>query len=131
MSEQEPIETVQRRIRNHIIRYFKMASSADALLEYQRNVPIAYVYAELFCQWQDWFEMATNSIGKEFPDPIYSDDERVAIANFERMWQETIKRAPKNSDIASFVKTAEYERLANVAKESLTVFQRRGFLPDD
>jgi hypothetical protein len=131
MSDQVPIETVQRRIRNHIIRYFEMASSANALLEYQRNVPIAYVYAELFEQWHDWGEIQISSIGKKFPDPIYSDEERVAIANYEQMWQETIKRTPKHSNIASFVRTTEYEKLASVAKESLAVFQKRGFLPDD
>jgi sulfite reductase alpha subunit-like flavoprotein len=38
---------LQQRQRNHLIRYFQLAGDEVALLDYQRNVPIADVLAEL------------------------------------------------------------------------------------
>ena len=131
MSNEESRDLVNRRVRNLVIDYLALVSSARALLEYQRNVPIAHVYAELFEQWRDSVCLDVQSTDEVLPSPTYTDDERSAMVAFEHIWMEVSKDAPPNMALEEFLETALYSKLAAAARQTYEVLLKRGKLPAD
>jgi hypothetical protein len=59
MSNKAPSLTEKQQIfRSNVMQTLRLISSADEQRTYQRNVPIADVPAELFCQWEECFQIS-------------------------------------------------------------------------
>jgi hypothetical protein len=134
MEEHVPQQVVDRRLRNHIIEYLKMASSRDELLEYQRNAPVN-VLNELINQWEDWVYLdlfPKRDVAEEYPSPTYTDEERMAIVAYHKVWKEVADRIPaKIKTLEQFLETPLWPILAEAASKSLAIFQKRGKLAEE
>lgn len=103
-------------IRQNVLDILLLWSSKDKQLEYQKNVPIAQVSAELFCQWADdcyipeagQFELAFTKI------------EREILADFDKKINYISDNTPNDLPfITDFVNTHEWFVLNQLAAETL------------
>jgi hypothetical protein len=111
---------VEQRVRNRLIEYFEWASSFDEQREYQAVAPVA-VAGEVFNQWDDWTgpePVTADSFG-----PVYSCDEVEAMLSYDSVLTRAIDE--------TFQGLAIWEELRQAAADALTVFRRRGTLPED
>ncbi len=83
MAERPPKEVVDTRIRNRIMEYLQLVSSAAQQEDYQRRVPDVNVPTELICSWEDWMPVEEGAQG--FAPPVYSAEEYEAIERYGRM----------------------------------------------
>ena len=105
MRTKEEIE-LGHNIRLGLNEVLKLWASADEQLEYQKNVPIANVSAELFCQWCDDYYNEDNPIMiKEF-----NQMELEALKEFDKAISHVADITPEElPHINEFVKTREWE----------------------
>lgn len=75
----EDLEELSKTIRKNIFELLELWSSKEEQIEYQKNVPIAQVSAELFCQWDDFYhpeteahKLAFSEIESEMIESFYS-----------------------------------------------------------
>lgn len=125
MADRPLKEVVDTRIRNRIMGYLQLVSSAAQQKDYQRRVPDVNVPTELICSWEDW--MPVEKGAQEFAPPVYSAEEREAIDRYGRTWEAVAAATPKDMpSLKEFIGTPEWERLKQTAEEALDVSQRRG-----
>lgn len=112
MNERELIN----RIRQNVIDTLELWSSKESQLDYQRNVPIAQVSAELFCQWSDDnYHPETELFRKAF-----NEKERLLLFEFDKVLNEIGQNASFNLPyITDFIKTREWKVLNHAAIETL------------
>jgi len=89
-------ETISRilldqRVRNRIIEYLETASSYEEQLQYEANVPIANVPAEMIEKWNDQVHLDLF----DYRGPVYSAEEQAAIIRFNDIWNEVIEERPR------------------------------------
>ncbi len=91
-------------------------TSADEQLDYQRNVPIANVSAELFCQWCDDYYNEDNPIMlKEF-----SQIELEAYKEFDKVICDISDQIPEMTPpIEEFINTHEWNIVNKAAMSTL------------
>jgi hypothetical protein len=131
MSESTPSRrVVEQRVRNRIIEYLELAASFEDQLQYQRNVPVAYVPSEVIEQWADWVHTDPRSVDQH-PD-VYSADEIAEMRRFHAVWDVTADAIPKSRPPIEEVQAlSEWSNLRRAAAQAHSVFLRRGKLPDD
>jgi len=116
-SERELTQTMRR----NVLEELHLLASREKQLEYQRNVPIAFVTAELFCMWEecfrpewvkdDWFWMA------------FSSQETQALETLNDVVEVVLSKIDKNPpSIEEFILTAESEELAQTSAIALKSF---------
>ncbi|WP_421810889.1 hypothetical protein [Flagellimonas sp.] len=105
-----------KRIRQNVLDVLKLWASKDEQLEYQKNVPIADVSAELFCQWgDDFYHPETPQFRLAF-----NENERKVLADFDKTFNLISDKTSKNlPNIVDFVKTNEWLILNQAAVEAL------------
>ncbi len=119
-SERELAQTMRRNVREEL----HLLASREKQLEYQRNVPIAFVTAELFCMWEecfrpewvkdDWFWMAFSS---------QETQETQALETLNDVVEVVLSKIDKNPpSIEEFILTAESEELAQASAMALKSF---------
>jgi len=120
---------VEQRIRNNIIEYLELASSYDEQLQYQANVPIARVPAEVICIWED----NVPSDPRRGPlSGVFSEPEVAAVREFHAVWERVCAALPEPLPSLTDVQALEdWDALRSAARAALDVFQQRGRLPDD
>jgi hypothetical protein len=118
---------VDRRVRNNILEYLELVASPARQWEYQRNVPIAHVAAEICCMWGD-----TVGDGPETLNPaVYSDEEMAAIRVFHGVWDATWRAMPSPlPTLSESEKHPAWRRLRDAAEVCLAVLRIRGRTPD-
>jgi hypothetical protein len=115
MTEIYDIE-LAKRIRQNVLYILDLWSSKDKQLEYQKNVPIAQVSAELFCQWADDFYHPESVQFKM----AFDEKEREILAGFDKTFNQISDRTPNDlPDIAEFVRTNEWQVVNQAAIETL------------
>ena len=115
MTEINNIE-LTKRIRQNILDTLDLWSLKDKQLEYQKNVPIAQVSAELFCQWADDFYHPESVHFKM----AFNEKEKEILADFDKIFNQISDGAPNDlPDIADFVKTDEWQIVNQAAIETL------------
>ena len=125
MADRSPREVVDTRIRNRIMEYLQLVTSAAQQKHYQRRVPDVNVPAELICSWEDWMPVEEGAQG--FALPVYSAEECEAIERYGRSWEVVVAATPEEMlSLEEFIGTTEWERLKQAAEDALSVFQRRG-----
>lgn len=111
-----PIEVdVISNIREMLVEAIKLISSKEDLLNYQKNVPIAFVTAELFCGWGDSYIS-----GCDIYPLVFNEQELIALEafndDFERISEIVGEDLPP---IEVFVQSKEWEELSKSALETL------------
>ena len=105
-----------KRIRQNVLSILDLWSSKEEQLEYQRNVPIAQVSAELFCQWADDFYHPESTQFKM----AFDEKEREILADFDKTFNHISEKTPNDLPyIDDFVKTKEWEVVNRAALETL------------
>ena len=90
-----------------------LISSKDEQLDYQAKVPIAYVSAELFNQWQDCYQIPKD---QDWYKEAFSEAELMIFQEFDEALEAVANDTPQNPpEINEFVKTPEWERLSGAA----------------
>ena len=130
MAESITKESLNKRIRNRIIEYLEWVSSENEVLLYQIKVPHVNISNEIFNQWDDWI---TESIFSEsnYPESIYTEEERNAMKSFHQTWEVTVEKVPLYILTDNFIKTKEYHQISAAAATTLSVFMKRGKLLED
>lgn len=125
MADRSPKDVVNTRIRNRIMEYLQLVSSAAQQKNYQRRVPDVNVPTELICSWEDWMPVEERAQG--FGLPVYSAEECEAIERYGRTWEAVAAVTPEEMpSLEEFIGTPEWERLKQAAEDGLSVFQLRG-----
>lgn len=123
MADRPPKEVVDARIRNRIMEYLQLVSSAAQQKDYQRRVPDVNVPTELICSWEDWMPIEVGA--QEFTPPVYSAEEYEAIERYCRTWEVVAAATPKEMpSLEEFIGAPEWERLKRAAEDALSVFPR-------
>ena len=105
-----------KRIRQNVLNVLELWSSKEEQLEYQKNVPIAQVSAELFCQWAD---DTYHPESRQFK-LAFDERERDILADFDKTFNYVSDKTPNNlPDIADFVKTTEWKIVNEAAIETI------------
>lgn len=125
MVERPLKEVVDTRIRNRIMKYLQLVTSAAQQKDYQRRVPDVNVPTELICSWEDWMPVEERAQG--FGPPVYSAEECEAIERYGRTWEVVATATPgEMPSLEEFIGTPEWGRLKQAEEEALSLFQRRG-----
>jgi hypothetical protein len=116
--------------RYRIIEYLEVAASFDEQQEYERNVPIVHVPYEVINQWQDWFPNDPRH-NFDFSD-VYDAAEVDAVFQFQAAWEVAADAHSEDYPPLSEVQALpEWEQLRSTAEAALTVFMKRGLMPED
>ena len=115
MTEIDEIE-LTKRIRQNVLNVLELWSSKEEQLEYQKNVPIAQVSTELFCQWSD---DTYHPESRQFK-LAFDEMEREILADFDKTFNYVSDKTPNNlPDIADFIKTTEWKIVNEAAIETI------------
>jgi hypothetical protein len=121
---------VEQRVRNRIIEYLELASSFEQQQEYEREVPIAHIPYEVINQWEDWVHKDPRE-DRDLPD-VYDEAEIEAMRQFHTAWDDAASAVPNNYPPLSEVQALPaWDRLRDAAGSALSVFMRRGKMPED
>lgn len=118
--------------RNNVFGVIDLWASKENQLDYQKNVPIAQVSAELFCQWEDFYFPHSDDFKQSF-----SKEELELLSEFDTALNNTIDETPQNLPvIEEFIKTEEWKKMNEKAIEikkkintvGNTQYSQKGFL---
>ncbi|MES2072133.1 MAG: hypothetical protein V4488_17390 [Pseudomonadota bacterium] len=116
------------RVRAHIIEYLELAASFDQQRAYQRTAPELNVPNEILHQWGDW---VAEDWAQRYTAPVFSEHERVAMADYQRMLDSLIEKAPATAPtLEQLFDQPAWQALRSKAAEVLAVFMQRGKLPE-
>jgi len=105
-----------KRIRQNVLNVLDLWSSKEEQLEYQKNVPIAQVSAELFCQWAD---DSYHPDSRQFK-MAFNEKEREVLTYFDKTLNFISEKTPNNlPDIVEFVKTNEWQIVNQAAIDAV------------
>lgn len=100
--------------RLNIFRVIDLWSSKESQFDYQKNVPVAQVSAELFCQWEDFYFPTSVDFKQAF-----SKEELEILSDFDKALNDIAEKTPKNPPpIEDFIKTEEWAEMNNNAIET-------------
>ena len=125
MDSSTSLHSLKLRVRNNIIDYFEVASSAAEQREYERRVPIAQVPSEMINQWED---CVPNADFDWYSMPEYSLDEQNMLRQFHSVWNYVVENTPYEMPytVEDLIGTPVWQRLIDAAGDALHVFGRRG-----
>jgi len=123
-------QLLRQRIRNNIIAYLEVASSALEQREYERKVPIAQVPNEMIDRWED--SVQPNDFAW-YSEPVFTREENQAMRDFHAIWNEVADATPNPMpySVELLIGTPIWDRFMSAASIALDVFMRRGRLDDD
>ena len=108
--------------------YLEVASSFEAQRQYQEAAP-ASVPNEMINQWEDW---VTDAASDDFSAPVYSPEERQAVATFQEVWSKVVVTTPNSMPpLEETLRLDEWDKLRSAAEATLGIFRIRGRLPED
>ncbi len=113
------MDELANNIRKLVIDTLKLLSSKEEQLKYQKNVPIADVSAELFCQWDGAYVPESPVNNRAF-----SKEEIVSLDEFNTIFNKIADSTPDNlPSIEKFVETNEWKELSISARKTLDSFK--------
>lgn len=123
-------DVVAQRVRNRIIEYLELASSAEDQIDYQANAPFIYVPREIINQWEDWVPQHPDTL--TWDPSIYTLDEVSAIKAFHAVWSATSNALTEGrSSIEELQETPDWTSLRSAASLALQVFKKEGKRSED
>jgi hypothetical protein len=121
---------VEQRIRNRVIEYLALASSFDAQLTYEREVPIEHVPYEIINLWEDSFPVDPRR--RLDLSEVYTSEEVEALQDYHEVWELAAAALPDTyPSLADVQAMPEWEKLRRAAELARDVFAKRGMLPED
>ncbi len=131
MNKDVPEIVVSQRIRNRIMEYFDLASSKEALFEYQDNVKSVNILNELANQWEDWFSIEGFKKGW-YVEPTYTKEECDALLSYHKLWDRVFDELPAEIEtIEQFVNSNWWTRVQEKSKSGLAIFMKRGYFNEE
>ncbi len=116
------------RVRQHIIEYLEVAASFDEQRAYQARSPDVDVPAEVLHQWEDWL---TDDWQTRYADPVFSDNERAAMVEYQQIIDPLANGAVDTSPgLGLLCETPHWQALRREAQAILAVFMVRGKLTE-
>ena len=104
----------KERIRKNVFDVIEMWTSAESQIEYQLNVPIADVSAEIFCQWDDSYHPDSDEHFNRF----FENRELKLLAEFDKALNSISNKSTKRlPSIEKYVKTDDWKFLNKKAIE--------------
>lgn len=129
-TEQPSARVIEQRCRNRVIEYLQLAASFDEQLEYEVAAPIAHIPYEVINQWEDWVPVDPRC--DEHIASVYDADEVEAMCQVQVAWQVACDAVPDDyPTLAEVQALREWEQLRDSAMSALSVFMRRGVMPED
>ncbi|WP_461640267.1 hypothetical protein [Labilibaculum euxinus] len=99
--------------RNNIFGVIDLWASKEKQIDYQNNVPIAQVSAELFCQWEDFYFPDSDDFKQSF-----CKKELEILSDFDKALNDTVEKTPQDLPlIEEFVETKEWIEMNKIANE--------------
>lgn len=128
-AEQDFAQVLLQRVRNRLIEYLEVASSFEAQRAFQTQSPDLDVPNEIIQQWSDW---VSPDWRKELLAPVFSEDELLAISQFQTILQgiseDLVQPIPELSILQH---SPLWEKLRQSAQHTLLIFMSRGLLSED
>ena len=104
--------------RDNAIELLELLSSLDAQSEYQKNVPIANVPAELLCMWFDDFYHLTDEFKVDF-----TKSELMMLSSFHSFFEDSINKLPDSSKgLEALQSSSVWLEVTEKAKAALKIF---------
>ncbi|QKE85100.1 hypothetical protein [Arthrobacter sp. NEB 688] len=121
---------IEQRVRNRLIEYFQLASSYAAQAEYEHAAPpFVYVPHEVIEQWGDWVHHLDVVLDTS---QVYTDEERGVLREFQRVWESAADAVGGDyPSLAAVQEIPAWETMRREAESALSVFSRRGRLPEE
>jgi hypothetical protein len=90
--------------RQNIFGVIDLWTSEKSQLDYQKEVPIAQVSSELFCQWEEFYYPDSNDFKQ-----VFDKNELEMLADFDKALNDTAYKVSDNPPpIEEFIKTQEW-----------------------
>ena len=123
-SDQDFAQVLLQRVRNHLIDYLEVAASFEAQRSFQENSPDLDVPNEIIQQWSDWVSPEWE---KELVAPVFSEDELIAIRQFQTIWQAIAQDLVQPLPTLPILQHSPlWEKLRTCAEQTLSIFMTRG-----
>jgi hypothetical protein len=105
--------------RRNILDVLKLIGSPESKLDYERQVPIADVVAEIFCCWAD-DSFSPNDMRLR---ALFTDSEWAALVAFDSRFEAINAQMPRRHiRLAEFLANPLSQELAKAAKDALRSF---------
>ena len=99
--------------RQNIFGVIDLWSSKQSQIDYQKNVPIAHVSAELYCQWNDFYIPNSDDFQQAF-----KDSELKILSEFDSALNDSVDKTPETlPTIEDFIDTEEWKKMNTKAVE--------------
>lgn len=103
--------------RKEVYEVLELIASKEEQLDYQEKVPIAYVSAELFNQWEDCYQIPKE---QSWYKKAFSSAELSIFSEFNETLEIVCEKTSINPpDIAEFINTPEWHELSKAAQRAL------------
>jgi len=103
--------------REHMIDLLKTISSPKMQMEYENNVPIANVPAELVCMWFDDFHPETELFKSSF-----SSNEIKELAKFTEFYDARVEEIPDDGSVSKLQTNREWIEVQSFANEIISKY---------
>ena len=113
----EPLTQLQQTTRKNVLECLELIASAEEQLEYQKNVPIADVPAELFYGWESDYQTCKN---QDWFNGAFSVREIEILEEFDAILEEIATTLPSPiPPLDDFMKMTEWLALSNAAGKAI------------
>ena len=110
-------EQLKINFRKEVFEVLALIASKEEQLDYQAKVPIAYVSAELFNQWNDCYQLHKD---QDWYIEAFTKEELEILQEFDEALEDISKKTSENPpDIYDFVNTPEWALLSNAGAIAL------------
>jgi hypothetical protein len=123
------LQILDQRVRNRIIDQLDLCSSYEIQLQYEKDVPIADVPAEVI---QGWFDWSPEENLKRWGPPVYTEEEVQALQCFHHVIDVVADlMGDEYSSVADVQSLPVWDKLRAAAAQTLAVLAKRGKLDED
>jgi hypothetical protein len=99
--------------RKNVFGVIDLWTSKENQLDYQKDVPIAQVSSELFCQWEDFYFPDSDDFSQSF-----NIEELEILTEFDKVLNDTVDKTHQNLPvIEEFIETEEWKEMNKKAIE--------------
>ena len=106
-------EQLKINFRKEVFEVLELIASKEEQLDYQAKVPVAYISAELFNQWNDCYQLPKD---QDWYIEAFTKEELEILQEFDEALENISKITSENPpDIYDFVNTPEWALLSHAA----------------
>ena len=106
-----------------MIELLELLASPEQQVDYERNVPQAFIPDELVCMWFDDLYIPQDAYFRS----CFSEAELAAMADFHTFYEKHEKELPRAVEgIAAWIEDETWQRIMARAQRTLVVFRDKG-----